>query len=974
MADKIKGIGNVSKDSSRFLIVGIGASAGGLDAIKKLLENIPENNGMAFIIVQHMDPTHKSGLVNILSRSTYMEVKEVVDGVQVLPEHVYIIPPNKDMGILNGKLQLMEPIEPHGLRLPINYFFTNLAQDQKDKSVGIILSGFGTDGSIGLKAIKANGGICIAQDPSTAGSDGMPNSAINTGLVDMILSPEEMPKKLLSYQKSSHNILKKILTPEDKTLQSLRKIFILIRNRTGQDFSQYKKSTINRRIGRRMNIHQIEDISQYFRYLQQNPNEIDKLYKEFLINVTNFFRDPEAYESLKQHALKKLIEEKSDGDIIRIWVPGCSSGEEVYSIAIIIKEIFEETKLNFEVQLFGTDLDLDSIQTARAGKYTNISEDVSPERLKKYFYKKDNIYTIKNELREMVIFSTHNVITDPPFTRLDLITCRNLLIYLETSAQEKVLSNFNYALKQDGILFLGPSENIGDFLDSFTVLNKKWKIFKCTKSNGIPLRKLNISTISSNKSIEYWDSIFTVKDSKTGQELNVTNVAEENLINIYAPPSVLINSVGDILYIHGRVAEYLEPSPGKAHMNILEMAIKNIKLSLSTAIQSATNKNQKVVFEHIKINNKKENTHQINLIVNPLKRPETVKGLLLVSFERVFTKIDDPKDNIKLDPLSKCSDHIKALENELTITKERLNTTIEEMTTSNEELKSANEELQSLNEESQSTNEELETSKEELQSINEELSTVNGELQNKIDELSNINDDMTNLFNSTGIAIVFVDNELNIRRFTEESTKLIKLIESDIGRPLADFNLNINYPDIVDDINKVVEKLNPVEKELTTTQGEWYNVRITPYKTSKNIINGATITFTNINNLKNTQEKIKAALNYSNDIINTIREPLIVLDPQLNVVSANKSFFKTFKLTKTETEGKKIYKIGQESWNINSLKNLLEEILPKNKEMKDYELEYTNPDVGHKKMLLNARRIYRGDIKTELILLAMEEV
>ena len=962
----------VNKDSSKFLFVGIGASAGGLDAIKNLLSNIPENNGMAFIIVQHMDPTHKSGLVNILSRSTYMEVKEVVDGVQVLPEHVYIIPPNKDMGILNGKLQLMEPTEPHGLRLPINYFFSSLAQDQKDKSVGIILSGFGTDGSLGLKAIKANGGICIAQDPSTAGSDGMPNSAINTGLVDMILSPEEMPNKLLSYKKSSHNILKKILTPEDKTIQSLRKIFILIRNRTGQDFSQYKKSTINRRIGRRMNIHQIEDISQYFRYLQENPNEIDQLYNEFLINVTNFFRDPEAYESLKQNALIKLIQEKNDGDTIRIWIPGCSSGEEVYSTAIIIKEIFEETGLNFNVQIFGTDLDLDAIQTARAGQYTSISADISPKRLKKYFYKKDNSYTIKNELREMVIFSTHNVITDPPFTKLDMITCRNLLIYLETEAQEKVLSNFNYSLNPDGILFLGPSENIGDFLDSFNVIDSKWKIFKCVKSNGFPVGNLKRNPISYQKSPAYWDSIFALKDSKTGQELDVTNVAEQNLINIYAPPSVLINHVGDILYIHGHVGDYLEPSPGKAHMNILEMAKKSIKLSLSTAIQSATKENQKVSFEQVKIDDSKENTHYIKLTVNPLKTPETVKGLLIVSFEKIDTKID-LKDHIKLDPLSKSSDHIMALENELTITKERLNTTIEEMTTSNEELKSANEELQSLNEESQSTNEELETSKEELQSINEELSTVNSELQNKIDELSETNDDMTNLFNSTEIAIVFVDNELNIRRFTEESTKLIKLIESDTGRPLGDFNLDINYPDIIKDITQVIDKLNPIEKEVKTTKGEWYKVRITPYKTSKNIINGATITFTNINNLKNTQEKIQSALNYSNDVVNTIREPLVVLDQQLKLVSANNSFYKTFKLTKSKTEGKKIYEIGEGSWNIPSLRKLLEDILPKNKEMTDYEFEQNFSDVGHKKLLLNAKRIYRGDIGTELILLAMED-
>ncbi len=962
----------VNKDSSKFLFVGIGASAGGLDAIKNLLSNIPENNGMAFIIVQHMDPTHKSGLVNILSRSTYMEVKEVVDGVQVLPDHVYIIPPNKDMGILNGKLQLMEPTEPHGLRLPINFFFSSLAQDQKDKSVGIILSGFGTDGSLGLKAIKANGGICIAQDPSTAGSDGMPNSAINTGLVDMILSPEEMPNKLLSYKKSSHNILKKILTPEDKTIQSLRKIFILIRNRTGQDFSQYKKSTINRRIGRRMNIHQIEDISQYFRYLQENPNEIDQLYNEFLINVTNFFRDPEAYESLKQNALIKLIQEKNDGDTIRIWIPGCSSGEEVYSIAIIIKEIFEETGLNFNVQIFGTDLDLDAIQTARAGQYTSISADISPKRLRKYFYKKDNSYTIKNELREMVIFSTHNVITDPPFTKLDMITCRNLLIYLETEAQEKVLSNFNYSLNPDGILFLGPSENIGDFLDSFNVIDSKWKIFKCVKSTGFPVGNLKRNPISYQKSPAYWDSIFALKDSKTGQELDVTNVAEQNLINIYAPPSVLINHVGDILYIHGHVGDYLEPSPGKAHMNILEMAKKSIKLSLSTAIQSATKENKKVSFEQVKIDDSKENTHYIKLTVNPLKTPGTVKGLLIVSFEKIDNKID-LKDHIKLDPLSKSSDHIMALENELTMTKERLNTTIEEMTTSNEELKSANEELQSLNEESQSTNEELETSKEELQSINEELSTVNSELQNKIDELSETNDDMTNLFNSTEIAIVFVDNELNIRRFTEESTKLIKLIESDTGRPLGDFNLDINYPDIIKDITQVIDKLNPIEKEVKTTKGEWYKVRITPYKTSKNIINGATITFTNINNLKNTQEKIQSALNYSNDVVNTIREPLVVLDQQLKLVSANNSFYKTFKLTKSKTEGKKIYEIGEGSWNIPSLRKLLEDILPKNKEMTDYEFEQNFSDVGHKKLLLNAKRIYRGDIGTELILLAMED-
>ena len=396
--EKLKG--KISHNSSNFFYVGIGASAGGLDALQKFLSNIPEKSGMAFIIVQHLDPDHKSALTDILSRSTSMNVMEVEDGVQVQPDNVYIIPPDKDMSILNGKLQLMEPLEPHGQRMPINYFLTSLAEDQKEKSIGIILSGYGSDGTIGLKAIKANGGICIAQDPSTAGSDSMPTNAINTGLVEIILKPEEIPKKLISYTKSSHNILKKILKPEDKTIQALRKIFILIRNKTGQDFSQYKKSTVNRRIARRMNIHQIEEIPQYLRYLQENPHEIDLLFNQFLINVTHFFRkNSQAFESLKQGALNEIIKEKSDPDILRVWVPGCSTGEEVYTIAIIIQELLEETNKKIEVQKIGTDIDENSIKTARSGTYpTIISSDINPERLNKFFNKKDNFYTIKNNI------------------------------------------------------------------------------------------------------------------------------------------------------------------------------------------------------------------------------------------------------------------------------------------------------------------------------------------------------------------------------------------------------------------------------------------------------------------------------------------------------------------------------------------------------------------------------------------------
>ena len=648
MAEKTgKKIKNSNLNPSRFLYVGIGASAGGLDALKKFLSNIPENSGMAFIIVQHMDPTHKSGLVNILSNYTNLKVLEIVDGVKVESEHIYIIPPNKDLGILDGKLQLMEPIEPHGLRMPINYFFTSLAQDQTDNSVGIILSGFGTDGSLGLKSIKANGGICIAQDPSTAGSEGMPNSAINTGLVDIILAPGEMPEKLSSYKKSSSKILKKILTPEDRNIQTLRKIFILIRNRTGHDFSQYKKSTVFRRVGRRMNLHQIEEISQYLRYLQENPDEVDLLFKEFLINVTNFFRDPEAFESLKKGALNDLITEKSEFDTIRVWVPGCSTGEEVYSIAIIIKELLEETGKKLEVQIFGTDLDALSIKIARSGNYSSVSADISQERLNKYFYKKENEVTIKEDIRDMVVFANHNVIKDPPFTKLDLISCRNLLIYLETEAQEKVLSKFNYSLKQDGILFLGPSESIGEFIESFSVIDSKWKIYKRFKSNDSIFDFTKTHTLPYKlHSSQYWDSQFDLKDISPKKIGNLTLLAEKKLVDLYAPPSALINDLGQILYIHGRLGNYLEPSQGRARMNIVEMAKEEIKLQLNSAIQNAISTNNEVILENLKVN---ENNH-IKLIVKPLKDQDFIHNELIVSFEESSLPKDGKQDMNKVSP------------------------------------------------------------------------------------------------------------------------------------------------------------------------------------------------------------------------------------------------------------------------------------------------------------------------------------
>jgi len=774
-----------------------------------------------------------------------MVVVQAEDGMKVEPDHLYIIPPNKDMGMMNGIIQLMDPSEPHGLRLPINYFLNHLADDQKENSIAIIFSGYGSDGTLGIKAIKAAGGMIMAQDPETADSDSMPNNAIQTGLVDFILPPEEMPEKMISYVKSAHKTINKILTPKEESEQALRKIFMLVRSRTGRDFSYYKENTVYRRIGRRMNVHQIENIPIYLRYLQENPLEIDILFKELLINVTNFFRDDKAFDSLKNN-IRDLIIEKSDGDNIRVWVPGCSSGEEVYSIAIIINELLEESGKNLDVQIFGTDIDTDAITTARSGTYsTSISADVNPERLKKFFVKKDNIYIIKNHIREMVVFAPHDVIKDPPFTRIDILSCRNLLIYLNGDAQEKTISNFNYAINKDGLLFLGPSESVGGFVDAFNALDKKWKIFRCIKNTEFVRRFVEANPLPQTMDINL-NGFKPQKGDYIG--VNIPVSVEKELLKLYVPPSAIITDYGEILYIHGRLGKYLEPAQGKPTLNIFEMAREGLKFELNSAIESSISNKKEILLENLRIKNNGAHI-LVNLSVKPLKLKGT-EGLFIVSFKDIQMGQDAKKGEIKLDIVSKGDKNIRELENELKLTKERLNVTIEEMKSSNEELRSANEELQSMNEEAQSTNEELETSKEELQSINEEMVTVNNELQMKIDELTKVKDDMNNLFNSTEIAIIFLDRDLNIRNFTKEATKLIKMIDSDVGRPLSDIASNLKYDKLLEDVDQVLEKAIFKEIEIETQDGNWLLTKIMPYKTSNNVIDGAVITFNNINERK----------------------------------------------------------------------------------------------------------------------------
>jgi two-component system CheB/CheR fusion protein len=958
------GIEKSQNPDEDFPIVGMGASAGGLEALEKFFENMPHDSGIAFVIVMHFDPASKSLMSEILKRYSKMEVVQVEEGMKVEPDHVYIIPPNKDMAILRGFLHLLEPVVSKGIRHPIDFFFRSLADDKREKSICIILSGTGTEGTLGLKAVKGEDGMVIVQDVKSAAYDGMPASAIATGLADYILPPEKMPEQLIKYVKQS--LIKSARKPEriSEYTNSIQKIIILIRDKTGHDFSLYKQNTIIRKVERRMNIHQIDKISDYTRYLQENPSEIETLYKGLLIGVTKFFRDPQAYEILKKEIMPELLKNKTTA---RVWVPACSTGEEAYSMAIVFKEFIDETKSKLKVQIFSTDVDKAAIEIARAGVYPDsIAVDVSQERLQRFFRKNPDTYMINKEIREMVIFSPQNVIKDPPFSKLDMVSCRNLLIYIGPELQKRLLRLFYFSLNPDGILFLGNSETIGEFTDLFTALDRKWKIYKRKGGEIVPLMA-DITNIAPFQITQLKET----HDTKH-KGIDIGELTEKILLKSYVPSCVIINEKGDILYIHGKTGKYLEPSPGKASLNIMEMARDGLKFELNAAIRRVITQKKDIVFKDLNV--KTDGAIQtVNLVVKPIVRPETVQGMMMVIFEDVQTP--------KLSRYSKkkytgkqMNEHVTDLEHELKSTKENLQATIEELQTSNEELKSTNEELQSANEELQSANEELEASREELQSINEELMTLNAEHNDKLEEFSRVINDMNNLLVSTEIATIFLDNDLRVKGFTPAVKRIINLIETDIGRPVSDIVTNLVYENFVKDVKEVLDTLIFKEMEIKDRNNLWYIMRILPYRTTENIIDGAVITFIDITARKRIEQAEWDARIYADSIIDTIRESIVILDNELRVISANMSFYKTFQVSKEETENKLIYNLGGHQWDIPTLRELLEEIIPRDSKFNDFEMEYDFPRIGYRKMMLNARRINQEGIGKEMILLAIEDI
>ncbi len=838
---------------SDFPIVGIGTSAGGLEALTQFFENMPEDSGMAFVVIQHLDPNHVDLLPELLQKITRMKVVQATDQVNVKPNCVYIIPPNKSMSLLNGALHLFDPVESRGLRLPIDIFFRSLADDRQEKSIGIILSGMGSDGSQGLKAIKEKNGMVLVQDPDTAKFNGMPHSAIGAVIADIVAPAKELPAKLISYQKFIPAV--KTDTPiETKQLSDIDKIIILLREQSGHDFSSYKKNTLLRRIERRKGIHQIDKLHTYVRFLQENPGEVAILFKELLIGVTSFFRDPTMWEMLKKSVLPALVKDLPDRYELRAWVPGCSTGEEAYSLAIIFKEVMAnmENSKNVTLQIFATDLDHDAIEKARQGVFLkNITADVSPEHISLFFTDEGNGYRINSNLREMVVFATQDVIKDPPFTKLDILSCRNMLIYMEPELQKKLIALFNYSLRPGGIMVLGTSETIGFQNDGFKELDDKLKIFECTSTD------LSSELIDFPSNYHYKQTVRMEKKLSSGSSDTIQTLADQILLQRFAPASVLVNDKGDIIYIIGRTGKYLEPVAGKANWNIFAMARDGLRQKLKNAFDSAIHGFEAVIVRNIKVGTN-GGTQFVDLTIQRLEKPDLISGMVMIVFTDVPAVHEHSVTNSRKENRDSTKRE-KELEMELKRSNEEVQNTREKMQTSQEELKSINEELQSTNEELQSTNEELTTSKEEMQSLNEELQTVNMELQSKINEFKRANDDMKNLLDSTEIATLFLDKELHIRRFTEQTTHIFKLRNSDVGRPFTDLVSDLKYMDIDTHARGVIKNLISIETATTTHDGRWFNVRIMPYRTTDDRIDGLVITFTDITMAKKLEIELKEA-------------------------------------------------------------------------------------------------------------------
>lgn len=975
-----------------FPIVAIGASAGGLEAYSDFFHALPANTGMAFVLIQHLDPKHHSLLAEILSKVTRMPVDEVQAGVRIRPNRVYVIPPDAFMAIADGAFVLTPRSKGPGQHLSVNFFMRSLAEERKSGAIGIILSGTGADGSAGLESIKAEGGLTFAQDPATAKFDGMPRSAIDSGCVDFILPPQEIARELQRIQR--HPYVRP--EPQVEAIQegeaevSGKKAFSAILNHlhqaSGVDFSQYRPNTIHRRALRRMVILKLDSLGEYARYLAEHPEERLTLYDDVLIPVTSFFRDFEAFEALKTQVYPAIVKDKSNKGTIRMWAPGCSTGEETYSLAMTLLEFLGDKASSFQVQIFGTDLNEKCIQKARAGVYReSIAEEISPERLQRFFVKVDEGYRVNKAVRDMCVFARQNLASDPPFSQMNLVVCRNLLIYIQPVLQKKILPILHYALRPNGFLFLGSSESVSAFPDLFAPIDKKYKIYS-KKTIASRLHYDFSQTYSptrsdpsfnpaegSGKGMEFRNAIHALSKS----EADVQAEADRIVLNNHAPAGVVVNSRMEVVQFRGRTTPYLEQSHGKPSLNVLKLARNGLAMELRMLLSAAAKKGNPVRKNGV-VFDSDGHKRVLNLSVSPLgEKSSPGNRFYLVLFEDVTPEWQSAlattsRGRKKGD--AKSPDDFRKLKEELTGARDALRAAVESEDSLKEEFQSANEEILSANEELQSTNEELETSKEELQSSNEELNTVNAELRHKNSELHELTNDISNLLNSTRIPIVMLDRHLHIRRLTPSANRLLKAVPSDIGRPIGDLKLNIELPSLESAIAGVLESLHPWEQDVRDLQGHWHSLSILPYQTQDNKIDGVVLALQDIDAIKSASEQLRKSAEFFRGIIDTVREPLLVLDAEFRVIELNQSFQSTFKVSPLQTIGQPLFRLDNGQWNIPVLRGLLADVLERRQSISDFEVEHDFESLGRRHLLLNARTLVQQQDAQPMILLAMEDI
>ncbi len=953
-------------------VAGIGASAGGLEAFSEMLHHLPVDAGIAFVFVQHLDPVHPSILAELLARHTSMPVCEARDAMRLEPDRVYVMPPNANMEIAGGSLHLTSRTEEHGQHLPIDRFFRSLAKECGNRAIAVILSGTASDGSLGLAAIKAAGGITLAQDEGSAKYDGMPRAAVASGCVDFIAPPREIAAELGRI--GCHPYVVSGDPPRPTEEDEIRKILTLVRTAKGLDFSLYKQSTVLRRVRRRMLLKDVGTPSQYLKTLESNPKEVQALFDDILINVTEFFRDPESFRVLKNLAWPVIVQDRPGNAPIRIWVPGCSTGEEVYSIAMCLTEYLEEARLDIAIQIFATDISESVIDKSRAGLYPeNIAADIAPDRLRRFFVKVDRGYEIAKRIRDICVFARHNLFKDPPFSRLDLISCRNVLIYLDGALQKQIIPTLHYSLKPNGFLMLGNSETVGTYSDLFGLVDSKHKVYRKKFS---AVRKHPEFSPALGPSGEASVRTRTQPEARSGawNTADLQREADRLVLSQFGPPGVLIDDSMNILQFRGQTSPWLEPAPGAASLNLFKMTREGLLVDLRATIQKARASGEPVAKEGIRMV-RDGKMQPVEIEVLPLRNSQFGQNFYLVLFRAAAPPRPDVAETAQPTvPLASDSGEIAKLMQDLAATKEYLESVIEEQEASNEELRSANEEIQSSNEELQSTNEELQTAKEELQSTNEELHTVNDELENRNAELGRLNDDLTNLLSSINIPMVMLDNERKIRRFTPMAEKVLSLIPSDIGRPLRDINPNIDVRDLDSILLDVTETLRIHESEVMDAKGRWHSMRIRPYKTSGNRIDGVVLVLVEIDELKRTLEEVRRSRDFTAAIFETIREPLVVLNSGLRVKTANPAFYQMFHVASRDIENIPFYEFASGQWNIPKLRSLLEEILPRKTRFEDFELEHEFPGIGIKTLLLNARKLPQLDDAGDLILLAIDDI